>query len=299
MFAAPPVIETQIFSRIPDALRAKENPRSQTGIQRDSFLEGPSFDRSGALYVTNIPYGQIFRISPQGEWSRVADYEGEPNGLKIDKTGRIVIADHMQGLLTLDPDTGKVSVLLDRPHGERFKGLNDLVFARSGDLYFTDQGEADLRDPTGRLYRLRTDGRLELLLNNVPSPNGLVLTPDENILYLAVTRANAVWRVPLFPDGSLGRVGVFVQMSGGTGPDGMAIDEEGNLAVCHIGMGSVWLFNREGRPIAEIRSSAGLLTTNAAYGGPERKTLFITESETGSILKAELAVPGKVMHSHL
>jgi gluconolactonase len=298
MFPAPPVIETEIFARIPDALRAKEKPRLQTGIARDSFLEGPSFDRDGNLYVTNIPYGQVFRVSPKGEFTRVASYEGEPNGLKIDKGGRIVIADHMQGLLTLDSDTGRVSVLLDRPRGERFKGLNDLLFARSGELYFTDQGETDLRDPTGRLYRLQEGGRLELLLSNVPSPNGLVLTPDESILYLAVTRANAVWRVPLFADGSLGRVGVFIQMSGGTGPDGMAMDEAGNIAVCHVGMGAVWLFSPQGRPLAEIRSSTGLLTTNAAYGGPERKTLFITESDSGTILKAELSVPGKVMYSH-
>ncbi len=299
MFAAPPVIETEIFARIPDALRAREKPRSQTGIARDSFLEGPSFDRDGNLYVTNIPYGQIFRVSPKGEFTLVATYDGEPNGLKIHKDGRIFIADHQQGLLLLDRDRGRVSVLLDRPHGERFKGLNDLLFARSGDLYFTDQGESDQRDPTGRLYRLKADGRLELLLSNVPSPNGLVLTPDESILYLAVTRANAIWRVPLFADGSMGRVGVFIQMSGGIGPDGMAIDEEGNIAVCHVGMGSVWLFSREGRPLAEIRSSTGLLTTNAAYGEPERKTLFITESESGTILKAELPVPGKVMASHL
>src|SRR6516162_5656623 len=116
-----------------------------------------------------------------------------------------------------DPRSGKVEAFLDRPHGERFKGLNDLVFARNGDLYFTDQGESGLHDPTGRVYRLRADGRLELLLRNVPSPNGLVLTPNEDVLYLTVTRNNAVWRVPLLADGNLGRVGIFIQLSGGMG----------------------------------------------------------------------------------
>ncbi|HEV2302235.1 MAG TPA: SMP-30/gluconolactonase/LRE family protein [Stellaceae bacterium] len=299
MYAAPPVIDTQIFARVPDEMRAKENPRLQSGVPRDSFLEGPSFDRDGNLYVTNIPYGQILRVSPDGAFTLVTTYDGEPNGLKIHKNGRFVVADHKLGLLMLDPPTNRLSVLVDRPRRERFKGLNDLVFAKSGDLYFTDQGESGMHDPSGRLWRLKQDGRLDLLLDTVPSPNGLVLSPDESILYLAVTRANAVWRVPLYPDGLIGRVGVFIQMSGGTGPDGMAIDEEGNLAVCHVGMGSVWLFSRLGRPIAEIRSCAGLGTTNAAYGGPERKTLYITESETGSILKADLSVPGKPMYSHL
>src|SRR4029077_9959616 len=217
---------------------------------------------------------------------------------KIHKDGRIFIADHKQGLMMLDPASGKVEVYLDRPRRERFKGLNDLVFARNGDLYFTDQGEADLRDPTGRLFRLRANGTLDLLLSNVPSPNGLVLTPNEDILYLAVTRGNAVWRVPLNPDGSIGRVGIFIQLSGGTGPDGMAMDSEGNLAVCHVGMGSVWLFSRLGRPLYEMPSCTGHTTTHAAYGGPHGKNLYITQSETGTILQSRLEVPGLPLYSH-
>ena len=296
MFAAPPILKTEVFARLPDALRA--TGRQQSGVARDSFLEGPSFDRAGNLYVVNIPYGQVLRVSPAGEWSLVAEWDGEPNGLKIHRDGRIFVADHKEGLMVLDPQTGKVDTVFDRPRRERFKGLNDLHFAKNGDLYFTDQGEADLRDPTGRLFRLRQNGLLEQLLGNVPSPNGLVLTPDEEILYLAVTRGNAVWRVPLNPDGSLGRVGIFLQLSGGTGPDGMAMDSAGNLAVCHVGMGSVWLFSRLGRPLYEIQSATGQLTTNAAYGGADGKTLYITESETGTILKAELEVPGLPLYSH-
>ena len=299
VYAAPPVVKTEVFARVPDSQRAQENPRKQSGVVRDCFLEGPSFDRDGNLYVTNIPYRQIFKVSPDGEFTVVASYDGEPKGLKIHRDGRIFIADHKQGLMLLDPHSGKVEAFLDRPRGERFKGLNDLVFANNGDLYFTDQGESGLHDPTGRLYRLRVGGRLELLLDNVPTPNGLVLTPNEEILYLAVTRNNAVWRVPLLPDGNLGRVGIFIQLSGGMGPDGMAMDAEGNLAVCHVGMGSIWLFSRLGRPLAEIQSCAGIGTTNAVYGGPDRKTLYITESETGTILSAKLEVSGKEMYSHM
>jgi len=298
VFAAPPVIETEVFARVPDDLRQKHDPRHQSGVPRDCFIEGPSFDRDGNLYITNIPYGQIFRISPRGEFTVVATYDGEPNGLKIHRDGRIFIADHKQGLLVIDPGIGKMEVLLDRPHRERFKGLNDLHFASNGDLYFTDQGESGLHDPTGRLWRLRANGRLDLLLDNVPSPNGLILTPDESILYLAVTRGNAVWRVPLHPDGSIGRVGIFIQMSGGMGPDGMAMDSAGNLAVCHVGMGSVWIFSRFGRPLYEMRSCAGVGTTNAAFGGPDGKSIYITESETGTVLHARVETAGLTLFSH-
>src|SRR6187399_3029624 len=171
MFAPPQLIETEVFAAVPQNLRKIHVPAERIaagagGVPAGSFLEGPSFDRVGNLYIVDIPYGRIFRISPQGKFDVVAEYDGEPNGLKIHKDGRIFIADHKQGLLLLDPRSGKVEVYLDRPYGERFKGLNDLVFARNGDLYFTDQGESGLHDPTGRLYRLRSDGRLELLLRN-------------------------------------------------------------------------------------------------------------------------------------
>ena len=76
------------------------------------------------------------------------------------------------------------------------------MWSSRGNLYFTDQGQTGLHDPTGRLYRLRPDGRLDLLLSNVPSPNGVALSPDERVLYLGVTRGNQVWRVPLLDDGS-------------------------------------------------------------------------------------------------
>ena len=83
------------------------------------------------------------------------------------------------------------------------------------------------------------------------------------------------------------------------GPDGLAVDEEGNLAVAHAGLGVVWLFSRLGEPIYRIQSSEGLYTTNLAYGGPEGKHVFITESDSGTILRAELQVPGRAMFSHM
>ena len=289
MYAAPPELRTRIFARVPGA----------------TLLEGPSFDRAGNLWVTDIPNGRIARISPSGDVAIVAQYDGEPNGLKIHKDGRIFLADHKQGLLLLDPNGGKVSVVLDRPYRERFKGLNDLVFASNGDLYFSDQGESDLRDPTGQLFRYTASGHLECLLDSVPSPNGLVLTPDEKILFLAVTRMNAVWRVPIAPVGvhgvgrlGIGRVGVHVYLSGGLGPDGMAMDVEGRIAVAHPGSGNVWVFDRRGEPVWRIRCVEGTFATNVAYGGPDRKTLYITEVESATVQVVDLDVAGAPMFSH-
>jgi gluconolactonase len=305
MFAPPQDIPTQVFARLPDKYRRKDadNPWAivnRRGVPVDSFLEGPSFDRDGNLYVVDIPYGRIFRVSPAGEFDLVAEYAGEPNGLKIDRKGRIVITDYMHGLMVLDPARGTVTPLLERRWSERFKGVNDLVFARNGDIYFTDQGQTGLHDPTGRVYRLRADGTLDLLVANVPSPNGLVLNGSEHILYVAATRGNSIWRVPLMPDGTVSKVGIFVQLSGSLGgPDGLAMDADDDLAIAHAGLGTVWLFSRTGEPLYRVRSCEGLTTTNVAYGGPDNRTLFITESESGCILKAQMPVAGRPMVSHL
>jgi len=303
MYNAPPLVETTVFARLPDSLRKKGHDtdwhRGQPGTHPEhSLLEGPAFDRDGTLWCVDIPYGRVFKVSPQGEFSLFAEYDGEPNGLAIHRDGRIFIADYAQGILVLDPQTGKVSPFGTGVRLERLKAVNDLVFASNGDLYFTDQGLSGLHDPTGRVFRVRADGRVDCLLDNIPSPNGIALDPSESMLYVAVTRANAVWRVPLMADGTVAKVGTFIQMSGGGGPDGLAVDSEGNLAVAHIGVGAVWLFSRRGEPIARIQSTVGYHTTNIAFGGADGKTLFITESESGSILQARVPSPGLRLFSH-
>jgi gluconolactonase len=303
LFPPPARIETTVFTRVPERFRKKRRTvwadTNKGGEAIDCFLEGPSFDRDGNLWVVDISHGRIFRIASDGEWALMAEYDGEPNGLKIGRDGRILVADYKNGIMQLDPASGAVTPLIDRRRLERFKGVNDLFIAGNGDLYFTDQGQTGLQDPTGRVYRWR-DGRLDQLIGTVPSPNGLVTDLAETILYVAVTRDNSVWRLPLMPDGGVSKVGVFIRLSGGTaGPDGMALDQEGNLFVAHCGMGCVWAFSPLGEPLYRIVSCAGIMTTNIAFGGPGNRSLFITESDTGTILRAELGVPGRFMASHI
>ena len=303
MFNPPAVIEAKIFARIPDSYRVTNRRSPWVDVQFHGaptpfFLEGPSFDREGNLWVVDIPWGRIFRIAPDASVTLVTEYDGEPNGLKFHKDGRVFIADHRYGIMLLEPATGRVTAVLDRPKLERFKGVNDLVFASNGDLYFTDQGQTGHHDPTGRLYRLRASGQLDCVLQDIPSPNGLVLNAEENTVFLAVTRANAVWRVPMTKDGTATKVGTYIQMSGGGGPDGMAIDEQGGLAVCHVGFGATWIFSPRGEPTHRIESPVGIFTTNCAYGGPDRKRLFIIESKSGTIMTADVPVAGRRMFSH-
>ncbi|KAM5341690.1 hypothetical protein ACJ41O_014721 [Fusarium nematophilum] len=271
-YPPPPVIEAELYVRIPDDKRCiGQDSEWRGGFARSFqhiFLEGPVVDSAGNLYVVDIPYGRILKVDPEKKVS---------------------------GILSFDPSTGRIGPKLARKNLERFKGPNDLIIDSQENLYFTDQGQTGMTDPTGRVYRLSPDGKLDTLLDNGPSPNGLALSLDERFLYVAMTRANQVWRLPLHKDGSTSKVGVFFQSFGNAGPDGLALDEEGNLFISHPSLGSIFVVDTHGVPKARIVSGTpGINLTNCCFGGPEHKTLYITDSLEGNIQKVEWHCRGAV-----
>lgn len=290
----PRLIETQIFSAMPAEFRRDvatdwadaNRPHAPT----DCFIEGPAFDADGNLYIVDIPFGRIFRISTDGKWTLVVEYDGWPNGLKIDSNGRILVADYRYGLMELDARAGKMLPLLTARNSESFKGCNDLHIASNGDIYFTDQGQTGLQDPTGRVYRWRASGQLDCLIDTGISPNGLVLDPTERVLFVAMTRDNAVWRAPFMKDGSVSKVGRFCSLFGPSGPDGLTMDAKGRLFVAHASLGHVFVFAANGEMVARIKSCAGPSCTNVAIGGARRDRLYVTDSATGTVLRADIGV---------
>lgn len=270
---------------------------NQGGRLADSFLEGPVFDAAGNLYVTDIPFGRIFCISPAGEWDLVAQWDGEPNGLKFLSASELLVTDYKNGLMAVEVQTGRVRPYLERRNSERFKGVNDLTFDSTGNLYFTDQGQTGLHDPTGHVYRLGKDGRLDMLLSNVPSPNGIVLSPDERFLFVAATRGNCVWRMPLLADGNVSKAGQFFTSYGPSGPDGLAVDEAGRLLVANPGLAYVWVLNSRAEPEVVLTGSPGASLTNLAFGGPQRTAVYCTDSTHAKVLRASLETPGATVYS--
>src|SRR3954468_14872641 len=296
-------IEVKPFTSMPAKFRKKGRTAwsdpNRGGAEVDSFLEGPSFDRNGNLYCVDIPFGRVFRIDPKGEWDLVVQYDGWPNGLKIHKDGRIFIADYKRGLMLLEPKSGRIEPLLETAFSEGFKGLNDLHFADNGDLYFTDQGQTGIADPTGRVFRLSADGALERLVDNAPSPNGITLNTRNTQVYVAITRSQQIWRLPLMPGGALSKTGVAIQLSGGhAGPDGIEMDESDGIVVCHLGVG-VWRFDSNCLPTRLAHAGKSHRPkTNIPFGGPERRTLHITDSLNGEIVTADMPAAGKKMFAH-
>ncbi len=284
------------FATLPDRFHLSGRPSAwidanRPGLDTPSFLEGPAFAPDGALWVVDIPHGRLFRVTPDGLWSLELAYDGWPNGMvwRDDTAGRrFHIADYKRGLLTYRPGDDAPEILRESHRSEGFKGLNDLWFGPDGTLYVTDQGQTGLHDPTGRVYRLKPGaGDLDILIDTCPSPNGLITDIEGRALFVALTRACEVWRLPLFPGGT-SKAQLFARLPAGlSGPDGMALDRAGNLYVCHASRGAVFVFDPHGVEIGHIDCRAiGRATTNLTFGGPDGDDLFITVSDSGAIARA-------------
>jgi gluconolactonase len=305
MFAAPPIVETRILATLPKDLRTRKDESDfgnyltkAMGRPFDSIFEGPAFDRAENLYWVDVALSRIFRLDPEGRIEIAFEYDGAPSGLAIHRDGRLFICDKRYGVIAVDPAKPRIERIVEHFDLEPFRGASDLDFSPEGDLYFTDQGMSDVVHPTGRLFRRRANGQVELLIDHLPGPNGVVLDSSGRTVLVALTRENRILRVPLLPDGRVTRVSNFIQMSGGVGPDGIAADDQGGLAVSHPMMGAVWLFDAKGQPILRVNLCQGLACTNVAFGGPDRRRLYITEAETATIQIADSPVRGATLFSH-
>jgi gluconolactonase len=227
---------------------------------------------------------------PDGSWHLAFQYDGEPHALRPLEDGSFVVADYRLGLLSFDPARGRIAPICARVNTEPFRGLSDLAVAPNGDLWFTDSGRSSLSDPTGRVWRLRKGASVpELVLANLPYPNGIALSPDGKLVYVAVTRGNAVWRfMAEAPDPAWPMAGVFLHLSGGLGPDGLATDREGRLAIVQAQAGRAWLVDPLGDLLAVIRTPGGLWTTACAFS-PDGAQLIIVEAQTGGLYRLRLA----------
>jgi len=255
-----------------------------TGLK---FPEGPAFDRKGNLFVVNISTGDISKISPEGQVETFLNTGGVPNGAKLHANGDLYVADRNKGIIAISPE-GSIRVIAHSYQGKKLNGPNDLIFDSRGNLYFTDPHGSSAENPFGCVYRVSVDSEITLLASGLAYPNGLVLSRDEKELFVAITRKNRILRYVLDPPA---RSTIFIQLNGGWGPDGMVLDEAGNLYVAHFGGGDVLIVSPKGELVERI-SVGGLRPTNVAFGGSDRKTLYITEADTGSVYRFKTDYPG-------
>ena len=280
-------IQAEHWTTLPSRLQRIDHDNewviaNQKGRASGSFLEGPELCADGTLYCVDIPHGRVLSVSPEGTWELVAEYDGWPNGLKMDAEGNLVIADYKNGIVMLDRTTGRHALALTHRHSQRFLGLNDLYISPDGAIWFTDQGQTGLQDASGRVYRWEKSGKLSCVLEGLPSPNGLRVSPDSRELYVAVTRDNSVWRAPLMHTGVASKVGRFASFYGPTRPDGLHLDSSRRLWVCLPGADSIWIMNAKGETAARVRFPDGAFPTNLVLDREEKRA-YVTCSGTQSI----------------
>jgi gluconolactonase len=293
------------------------------------FTEGPvwmSEGKSGYLLFTDIPGNVVWKLTPDGKASVYLDnvgYQGPEvwrwggiqnngfdrndqrfeefamigaDGLTVDRQGRLILATFGGRSLMRIEKNGKRTVLADSYQGHRFGGPNDVVVKSDGAIYFTDTyGSFRLRekDPRKELdftgVYMWKDGKLSLLVKDMPMVNGLAFSPDEKYLYVNGSRENYVNRYEVKPDGTLTNGKLFIDMSKETErgvTDGLRVDTKGNLY--ETGPGGVWIISPDGKHIGTIRAPEQ--ATNVGFGDPDKKTLYIA-ARTG-IYKIRVLTPG-------
>ena len=273
----PRLIETKVFSAMPDKFRRKGvrtewADANRPGAPTDCFIEGPSFDADGNLYIVDIPFGRIFRIAPDGKWSLVVEYDGWPNGLKIAADGRILVADYRHGIMELDAKAGRMQPVLTSRNSESFKRLQRPASRLQRRHLFHRPGpdRAARSDRTGLSADAKRPARLPDRYRHQPERPGARSHRDR-----AVRRDDARQRglAAAVHEGRQrleGRPLLFAVRA--SGPDGMTMDKAGRLFVAHASLGHVFVFAPNGELIARIKSCAGPSCTNVAIGGAKQRS---------------------------
>jgi gluconolactonase len=294
----------------------------------DKWTEGPVWTRQGNLLFAEIPANNIDQWIP-GQTAHVfmhpSGYEGtepfkgpEPgsNGMTLDADGRVSVAGHARRnvwrMESVDPKT-KITVLADSYQGKKLNSPNDLVYKSDGSLYFTDppyglptQSDDDplkelkvngvYRIPAARQQKAGAApdrDRIQLIISDLPRPNGVAFSPDEKFLYIADSGKRVWMRYRVQSDGSVTDGQLFLDPTSDPakgGPDGLRLDTNGNLY--GAGPGGVWIISQEGKHLGTIKVPE--VVSNVAWGDKDGKSLYITAST--SVYRIKLSVVGDRKH---
>jgi len=272
-------------------LRAQRVAAVQPSRQEAGLYEGPVWVKD-ALYFSDFSFApgfpsRIRKLAADGTVSMVLDDSGS-NGLAVDAQGRLVLASHKDKALMRRAADGNRTPIAQRYGGQVFNSPNDIAVAADGTLYFTDPDYQRSAAPGGQpvtgVYRVATDGKVTLVDGSRNNPNGIALSPSGDILY--VNANDGLLKAYPIKDGVPGPGRDLV--SGLEGPDGMTVDCHGNLYATEHGAKRVRVFSPQGRQLATIRVDANV--TNAAFGGADGKTLYITGA--GALWQVRLDVSG-------
>jgi len=258
--------------------------------RRLAFPEGPAFAPDGALWCVTLKGGALVRIA--GTEVQTVSVGGAPNGLAIDRAGRLWFCDaDACAIRRFDPSTGTCEVVVASTEGRLLNRPNDLAFDKLGRLVFTCPGESR-QEPTGELWRVDRDGFLTRIAEGLYFPNGLAFADDGTTLVVAETYRQRLWRGSWdLQTGTWEKPFPFAALGGPVGPDGMALAADGALLVAIYGQSAVKRLASNGQLEAGFRTP-GAHPTNCAFDPSGRLGLVVTEAERGEVLSFPSAGEG-------
>ena len=270
--------------------------------------EGPLWHPGGFLSFVDLEGSRLLRWDTYGSLSVAREDTGEGNGCTLDRQGRLLMCEAQRKRVTRQETDGSITSIADSFDGKPLNRPNDVICRSDGTIFFTDP---DGRTPPeerligfGGVFRISPDGQLHLGTDGCEYPNGLALSPDESVLYVAISRLDdrcfgeeergevcthrMIRAFDVAADGSLSNNRVFCEMfSAEPGvPDGMKVDSQGRV-FC-TGSGGVWVIDPSGERVGIIRGPE--VPRNVAFGGLDLCTLFTTPGD--SLYSVRVKVPG-------
>ncbi len=268
--------------------------------------EGPVTLPDGSLIFTETQANRITRIAEDGSTSVFVEGSNGANGLGFTPNGDLYAVQVLKprvGIVFPDP---KVRTLADNYEGKPFGRPNDLVVDKGGNVYFTDSGAnppaagqaAPAKPPVETakpaVYRISKQGELKRLASDIERPNGIQLSPDEKVLYVANTLGEYLLSYDIQADGSVGPRRNFAKLdgwrktdTGGTsGADGLAVDDAGRVYVAtNTG---IQVFSAKGDALGTI--ALPKQPQNLAFAGEDKKTLYAVGR--GAVYRIAVLTPG-------
>ena len=284
------------------------------------FLEGPAVDAEGNVFFSDIQGSRILKMDTKGIVTTFREDSGRTNGNTFDAQGRLISCEGTENgaggrrrIVRTDMKTGKIEVLTERYEGKRYNSPNDVVVDPQGRVWFTDPLYAPDRSIMEHeheaVYRIDTDGKVTRVVTQpaIGRPNGIAVTPNGKTLYVIDSNyirpdANRkIWAFDILPDGTAAKQRQVYDFGSARGGDGMRLDTQGNLWVA-AGISSprtpnesadvptgVYVISPQGEVLGRIPIAEDVIT-NLAFGGPDKKTLYVTAGKT--VFKISTAVAG-------
>jgi gluconolactonase len=275
-----------------------EGVRAVEVIRTGDYSEGVVLDHEGNLYFSHEKI--ITKVRQDGSGAATWAETGAPNGHKILADGTHLVCDASRhAVLRLDANGTFLGNASDRSDGQPLRGPNDLTLdTPNGGFYFTDPGGSDENHLIGTVHYVDSKGVTHTVATGLAFPNGIALRPGGKELLVGESKRNRILAYPVVEPGKLGTLRVLADLPANPNgraddnqPDGIALDDQGNLFVAHYGMRQVQVVSPEGQVIRRY-PGGNRTTSNVCFAGPNLDQLFVTGGEPGALFRLALGVKG-------